>query len=420
MKNKRAWLFFAVLVTGFLYCNLIRISGVVVLPPLMESLGIGAGTIGFLSSLFFYTYGGTFAFWGIVMDRIGTFRTCGVSLLIAACGSLIMMLSESVFGIGLGRALSGLGLSSTFTGVLLYCAAAFPREQYAFFVGLSMVIGHSGTVLAVAPLGAALDAVGFRGVYLFFALFALSLGAVLLLNREKDPQLAVKDRMTERFSVKSFAESLKNGGVMIWKSFPLRVICLTWGISAASMSTLQGLWAVAWVQLTTGADPSAARMCATWISVGMVVGPAVGGVVTRKFSGSKSAFFVMCALIESSWLMWALLSMAGAGLYWLGVSGFLIGFFSGVGFVYMGNAVRDLTPFSQNGAVLGMINMFLYLMVIVFQWGTGVMLDLFSSASAPGGYTQFGYQAGFGLILLLQGYSFYLITKVKSFSGKSA
>ena len=147
MKNKSAWLL-RLLVTGFLYCNLIRISGVVVLPPLMDSLGIGAGTVGFPSSLFFYTYGGTFALWGIVMDRIGTFRTCGVSLLIAACGSLIMT-SGSVFGISLGR-----DLSSAFTGVLLYCAAAFPRENCAFFVGLSMVIGHAGTALAVAPLGA--------------------------------------------------------------------------------------------------------------------------------------------------------------------------------------------------------------------------------------------------------------------------
>ncbi len=69
----------------------------------------------------------------------------------------------------------------------------------------------------------------------------------------------------------------------------------------------------------------------------------------------------------------------------------------------------------KNGAAVGMINMLLYMLVIVFQWGTGLVLDLFPSSAVPGAYTQAGYQIGFGIIVLLQGYLFYLITKVKTF-----
>ena len=415
MNNKRAWFYFAVLVLGFLYSNLVRISGVVVLPPLMESLGINAATVGFLSSVFFYSYGGSFALWGIVADRLGTFRTSGVSLLIAGSGALTLMCSTSVVGIGLGRVLSGLGLASAFTCVLLYCAAAFKREHYPLFVSLSMAIGHAGTVVAIAPLGSALDAFGYRGVYLFLALFAFVLGALLLFGRDKDPQLALAEKPAGGFSLKNFLLDLKEGALLTWRSFPLRVVGLTWGISAAAISTLQGLWAVAWLVTTTGADPSSARLCATWISIGMVVGPVVGGVLTKRFLGSRVAFFTMCAFIELAWILWAVLSFFGASLSALGVAGFGIGFFSGLGFVYMGNAVRDLAPFSKNGAVLGMINMFLYLMVIVFQWGTGFVLDFFPSQAAPGAYAQMGYQIGFALILLLQGYVFLLILRVKSF-----
>lgn len=420
-REQRAWFYFAVLVLGFLYSNLVRISGVVVLPPLMESLGINAATVGFLSSLFFYSYGGSFALWGIVADRLGTFRTSGVSLLIAGSGALTLMLSSSVVGIGVGRVLSGLGLASAFTCVLLYCAAAFRREHYPLFVSLSMAIGHSGTVVAIAPLGAALDAFGYRGVYLFLALFAFVLGALLLLGRKSDPQLALAEAAKDGnepaggFSLKNFLRDLKEGALLTWRSFPLRVVGLTWGISAAAISTLQGLWAVTWLVTTTGADPSAARLCATWISIGMVLGPIVGGVLTKRFSGSRVAFFVMCAFIELAWILWAVLSFFGASLPALGVAGFGIGFFSGQGFVYMGNAVRDLAPFSKNGAVLGMINMFLYLMVIVFQWGTGFVMDFFPSPDIPGAYAQMGYQIGFALILLLQGYAFLLILRVKSF-----
>ncbi len=413
--HAETWFFFIVLLLGFLYSNLMRIAGVVVLPPFAESIGIGAGAVGFISSLFFYTYGGSFGAWGIVADRSGPYKTCGISLLIAAAGSFVLMFANSVFTIGLGRALSGLGLSSAFTGVMLYSAAAFRRENFAFFIGLSMMIGHSGTVVAVAPLGAALDAVGFRGIYLILGAFPLALGLTLLSWRKHDPHLLLGHEGNAPFSAKSFLRDLREGGVMIWRSFPLRVIALTWAVSSAAISTLQGLWAVTWLQTTTGAAVASARMSATWISIGMVIGPAVGSVLTRRFSGERTAFFVMCVLTEASWILWMLLSLLGFGLRALSAAGFGIGFFSCIGFVFMGNAARELSPPGKNGAALGMINMALYLLLIVFQWGTGLVLDLFPSSTIPGTYTQTGYQVGFGAILLLQGYVFYLVMKVKAF-----
>lgn len=417
-KNRtkpETWIFFTVLVLGFLYSNLMRIAGVVVLPPYAESMGIGAAAVGFISSLFFYTYGGSFGAWGILADRNGPYVTCGISLLIAAAGSFILMFAKTVFAIGLGRALSGLGLSSAFTGVLIYSAVAFRSENYAFFVGLSMVIGHMGTVVAVAPLGAAVDAAGFRVVYFALGVFPLALGLVLLVFRARDPYLASELRARDAFSMRAFLRNLLDGGVMIWRSFPLRVIALTWAVSAAAISTLQGLWAVTWVQATTGADVSAARMCATWISFGMVAGPVAGSILTRRFSGDKAAFFAMFALMEASWLLWMLLSFLGFGLNALSAAGFAVGFFSAVGFVFMGNATRELAPKGKNGSAIGMINMLLYLCVILFQWGSGVVLDLFPSPDTPGAYTQAGYQLGFGCILLLQAYLLRLIVKVKSF-----
>lgn len=413
--NPEKWIFFALLVLAFLYSNLMRIAGVVVLPPLAESLGIGAGAVGFISSLFFYTYGGSFGAWGILADRKGPYMTVGVSLMIAAGGSFILMFAGSVFAVGLGRALSGFGLSSAFTGVLLYSAAAFRVERYAFFVGLSMVIGHMGTVVAVAPLGAALDAVGFRGVYFALGVFPLAIGLPLLAFRARDPYVASGKRTPGGFSFMDFMRDLRDGGVMIWQSFPLRVIALTWGVSAAAISTLQGLWAVTWVQATTGADASAARMCATWISFGMVAGPVAGGVLTRRFAGRRRLFVVMWTLIVASWALWMGLALVGAPLRMLSAAGFALGFFSAVGFVFMGNATRELAPPGKNGSAIGMINMGLYMMVIIFQWGTGIILDLFPSPDIPGAYTQTGYQIGFGAILLFQAWLLRMILKVESF-----
>lgn len=407
-------LFFVVLLLGFMLSNLMRISGVVVLPPLGESLGLSASTIGFLSSLFFYTYGLSFGLWGVLIDRRGAFRCCGAALLIAACGSFIMMFSGTAFAVGLGRALCGLGLSSAFTGILTYCAVSFPQKDYGGYVGLSMVVGHSGTIIAVAPLGFAMELIGSRGVFCLLGLFASALGASLLYFRRLDPQPQPRPgegAVNPATVFRELWEVLKN----IWRKFPLRVVMYTWGISAAASAALQGLWAVAWLQSSAGMARDTAYLCATWISFGMVAGPAFGGWLVKRCRDEKRSLFTVCMLTQASWVLWLLLSIFAKSPALFGAAGFMIGFFNGCGYVFMGNAVRALVPLNQNGGTVGVINMFLYLMVILFQWGTGVCVDLFKAPA--GGYTNIGFLSGFFLIVLLQGWAFRLITKVSSFKA---
>ena len=373
-------LFFVILLLGFMLSNLMRISGVVVLPPLGESLGLSASTIGFLSSLFFYTYGLSFGLWGVLIDRRGAFRCCGTALLVAACGSFIMMFSGTAAAIGLGRALCGLGLSSAFTGILTYCAVSFPQKDYGGYVGLSMVVGHSGTIIAVAPLGFAMKQIGSRGVFCVLGLFALALGAALLCFRKDDPLTRPADGSVDPAAVFSELWTVSKN---IWKKFPLRVVMYTWGVSAAAAAALQGLWAVAWLQTAAGMPLGTAYLCATWISFGMVAGPAFGGWLVRCCRNEKRSFFTVCLLTQASWLLWLLLSLFSGSAALFGAAGFLIGFFNGCGYVFMGSAVRSLVPLSQNGGTIGVINMFLYLMVIIFQWGTGVCLCLLYTSTLP-------------------------------------
>ena len=185
--------------------------------------------------------------------------------------------------------------------------------------------------------------------------------------------------------------------------------------AAAAAAALQGLWAVAWLQTAAGMPLGTAYLCATWISFGMVAGPAFGGWLVRCCRNEKRSFFTVCLLTQASWLLWLLLSLFSGSAALFGAAGFLIGFFNGCGYVFMGSAVRSLVPLSQNGGTIGVINMFLYLMVIIFQWGTGVCLDLFKAPA--GGYTNLGFLSGFFLIVLLQGWAFWLITKVNSFKS---
>lgn len=415
----RKWFFFALFASAFLYSNLMRISGVVTLPPMAKTLGISASMVGFLSSLFFYTYAVSFVIWGTVADRIGPFVTCGVSLVIASIASLVLAFAETPLSIGIGRALSGLGLSSAFTSIMLYTAHSFSKERHSVLVGIIMMIGHSGTVVAIAPLGYALDVVGITGVYAIMGTAAIIIGLLMLFFRGSDPVLLQEKKDSQPLSLSRFKKDISDGAKIIAASFPLLVIVLTWVTSSASISTLQGLWAVSWIQTSTGMELSSCRTCATWISIGMVAGPLAGGFIVKRTRGMKMSFLIMCMLTQFSWILWMVSSLVLKNIFVLGITGFLTGFFSGMAFVYMGSAIRDLTPTRSTGTVIGLLNLMIYGLLILFQWGTGFTLDLFTADKVSGYYSQTGYQVGFGIILLIQGYSFYLITKTKSFTKES-
>ena len=402
-----------------MYSNLMRISGVVMLPPMAKTLGISASMVGFLSSLFFYTYAVSFVIWGTVADRIGPFMTCGISLIVAAAASMILAYADTPSGIGLGRALSGLGLSSAFTSIMLYTAHSFSKERHSVLVGVIMMIGHSGTVVAIAPLGYALDLVGITGVYAVIGFAALIIGLLILFFRGSDPVLLQEKKDSLPLSLSRFKGDISDGAKIIAASFPLLVIVLTWVTSSASISTLQGLWAVSWIQTSTGMGSSSSRACATWISIGMVAGPLAGGFIVKRTRGMKMPFLIMCMLTQFSWILWMASSLMLKNIFVLGGTGFLTGFFSGMAFVYMGSAIRDLTPTRSTGTVIGLLNLMIYGLLILFQWGTGFILDLFPADNISGLYSQNGYQVGFGIILLIQGYSFYLISKTKSFTKES-
>jgi len=75
----------------------------------------------------------------------------------------------------------------------------------------------------------------------------------------------------------------------------------------------------------------------------------------------------------------------------------LLGAITGLRGVFALAGVTALAPAGEKGVVFGAMNMIAVLSAIVFQWGTGIVINRFP-AGQPGVYTAEGYFAAFLLV----------------------
>lgn len=410
---------------GYFYCTMQRISAAVVLPHMAESYGFSAALVGFLSSLYFYTYGFTQNVWGAISDRVGPVRSCSVGLLLAGVGSIIMVVSHDPFFIGLSRIVTGLGLGSMFTGIYLYAALAFPLEMYPYMVGWVLVIGNLGSVAAVAPLGMLMDKVGYNGLYMILSAWGFSVAGLLWFFKGKSRSRAVYGAMADGGESQGFKQILVgtigdivHGVKLLLDYRPIMVVAFLWITVSASMQALQGLWGVSWMAVSSGVSGSTARFWATFISVGLVVGSPFGAKVTYISGSGRTGIAWLMGAVSAAWVFYLIGALMHFSAPVMGVLGFFLGVFTGAAMVYCSSTIKSLVDISHAGLIIGTGNTFIYAAVIICQWGSGAIINEFP-ASEPGTYMNEGYLIAFGVMTVIVVLSLLSIWTVRSFEKKA-
>ena len=85
--------------------------------------------------------------------------------LVAGAGSALFGLSPDLNLALVGRTLVGLGVSVVFIAMLKLIALSFDERRFATMVGLSMLVGNLGSVLAGTPLAMIVEVTSWRGVF---------------------------------------------------------------------------------------------------------------------------------------------------------------------------------------------------------------------------------------------------------------
>jgi predicted MFS family arabinose efflux permease len=144
-----------------------------------------AASLGVLAATYFYVYALVQIPTGILVDTVGPRRTLLAGGLLAATGSLMFGMAPDLGTAMVGRTVTGLGVAVVFVAMLKLIALWFPESRFASIVGLSMLLGNAGSMLAGTPLAALSEVISWRMVFVGTAgLSMLLVAATWVLVRE--------------------------------------------------------------------------------------------------------------------------------------------------------------------------------------------------------------------------------------------
>jgi MFS family permease len=387
---------FLLLVGSFFLTVFFRISASVVLPLEGERLGMSAAMIGFISSVHFYAYAFLQPVSGILHDRYGPVRVVISGLLLTAGSCLLLTFVRTPFTLGAWRLLSGFGVAPMYSAVLVFQAFAFPPERYCFYAAINMGLSSLGAIVSVAPLGFAVDTFGMTGTFALLSAIPLAMALVLARRAPADP-IRLSAAGKEARSLFSIFPGIGQAILFIMKNRRVRALQTLWAISSASLLTFQGLWGVSWFAAAFNASPGSARFWSSLVSVGMMMGPVFTSGVVVSPAGLPGIIRKVSTANAVSWFL--LLAATGwGGAVWVGgLAAFTVGMTSGMRGVFSLAAITAVSPPGSRGSVFGAMNMTAVLSAVVFQWGTGIIIDHFPG-EAPGTFTAAGYFAGFTVV----------------------
>jgi len=380
------------LALGYFISYFFRNANAIIEQDLVRELGLSASSLGLLTSAYFISFAAFQLPLGLLLDRYGTRRTESTLLIFATLGAFVFSFSDSLAGLILGRLFIGLGVSACLMGAFKAYVVWFPSERLPLINGLQMVAGGLGALSATTPLQFALGHTDWRGIFVVLGIVTLASATLLFtVHPEKPPEAAVHSTLGEQLEgLRGVCKSL-----VFWKIAPFTVL------SQATQLAVLGLWAKPWLRDVVGLDAEAAANVLFWMMVAMMAGFLTLGALTERIAASgwvqpmtmgvamMAAFMAIQLPIVLEWTAAPLVRMA------------LYSFFSTSGILIYSGLPQQF-PKRLAGRVITLLNVMVFSGAFAIQWGIGAIIDLWPT-SPSGNYSPLGYQAAFGVLLMLQG-----------------
>jgi len=374
---------------GYYLSYLYRVVNAVIAPNLVADLRVDPSDLGLLTAAYFLTFAAFQLPLGVLLDRFGPRRIESALLLFAALGAFVFARAASLAGLVAGRAFIGFGVSACLMAAFKAYVMWFPRRQLPLINGLQMAAGGLGALSATAPVEAMLGITDWRGIFLILAFLTLVVAAtVFWVVPEKNPG---SEHLTFRQQLQGISQVFTS--MTFWRIAPVTTL------SQAGFLSIHGLWSGPWLRDVAGYQRNEVAGALLLVATAMIAGFVLLGGAAERLSKSgirpvavaisgMSAFMLMQLLVVIGFSRWAL-------PVWM-----LFGFFGTAGIISYA-VLSQSFPVHLAGRANTALNLLVFVVAFIAQWGMGAVIERWPVTDL-GGYDPAGYQAAFGVMLVLQ------------------
>lgn len=297
--RRRRTVALSIVVAAYVLSFFQRFAPAGIAQDLVAAFNTTASSLGALAATYFYVYTVMQVPTGILVDTFGPRRILLIGGIVGGAGSLMFGLAPSLELALVGRTLIGLGVSVTFIAMLKIIAVSFEERRFATLVGLSMLIGNFGSVLAGAPLSWLAQLTGWRGIFVGLAGVSLLLGiACWVLVRDK-PAVAgspvEKPRFDRTVVLAGLLSVVKNRNT--WPA-----VFVNFGI-CGSFFAFAGLWATPFLTQAHGMTRAVAANHVSLYFAGFALGCVFIGTLSDRLGKRKPVLIVSSHLFVLIWLL---------------------------------------------------------------------------------------------------------------------
>lgn len=372
-KNQFFYIMF-VLCAGYTVSQFLRTSIGVLSPTLMYDFNINPNNMGLLGGVFFLSFAIFQIPAGILIDKYGPRKVMSVVIIFAVLGSIIFALSNSFYGLLLGRIFMGLGCSICLMGALVLITRWANSDQFSKLAGIILALGGIGGLIATTPLSYFSEIYGWRLSFWIAAIITLIVMMLyyFILN-DKNEELA-SDKINEAVSINNLLFILKERNFKFMIPMSL--------LSYSSLVVILGLWGAPYLKDVHGLDNIERGKILMLMAISWNIGSFVFGSLRSIFGNYKRV--VIFGSIGVIILLCILSLISNVSSIYLHILFCILGFF-GAFSVALISHYQTLFGKEYMGRALSTANFFNFGGVFLIQWLTGKIIYFMGgdSSSAP-------------------------------------
>ena len=397
LQKRKRWLALGIVALAYVLSFFQRFAPAGIAQDLAASFQTSAASLGVLAATYFYVYTVMQIPTGMLADTLGPRRILVLGGAIGGVGSFLFGFAPSLDIALIGRTLVGLGVSVTFIAMLKLIAVWFEESRFATLVGVSMLIGNLGSVLAGAPLSAVAQATGWRGVFIGVGVLSILLALLCWVVVRDHPAADAGGGERVRFDRTVLLGSLLS---VIRNRSTWPAILVNTGVCGAFF-TFAGLWTVPYLMQVHGMDrPVAATHLSLWFG-GFAVGCLALGSLSDRLQRRKPVIIIATHIYAAIWL--ALFSgvalPAGVSFALFAVLGL-----STAGFSLTWACAKEVNPPMLSGMSTSVTNMGSFLAAAILQPLVGWVMDLGWKGEMLAGariYDLAAWRGGLGVVVVI-------------------